>query len=238
MRWIAQPVIALGLVFSVLSAAFAAAEPDPAALDSLARLARQWNSFGRHAEAEIAYRRALEIKLLQSPADDPALADILMPLAMEVSNQGRFREARALFAEAEWLVNHSTDPFDKPRLIAYRAIDAMNQHHFSQARDFARTAMEMRQTLAGSASGKSTVVNGVLARGELAHSLLIEAQASLQMNDLLAAEVASTRALEILAASSAPPASWRSEALLVLGEVNGRMARSEKAETLLKEGVS
>lgn len=207
--------------------------------------AHLFNSLGRHAEAEDAYRRALDARLARSPADDPKVSDILMNLALEVSNLGRYAEAKALFDQAAPLVTKSPDPFAEPRFASYLAIDAINQGHFAEARDFGRRATALRRALTiggprgsgGLGSRTAGLYSAMLAEGELAHSLMIEAQASYHLEDLVDAEVAASAALDIIERIPGLPAWWQPRAMTILGEIETRGGRLEKAEKLLQEGA-
>ncbi|HIJ61336.1 MAG TPA: tetratricopeptide repeat protein, partial [Rhodospirillaceae bacterium] len=229
--------------------------PDPAAvagskpgIEGIVELAHRLNSFGRHAEAEAAYRRALAMDTRLTRSDDPEFADILINLALEVSDQGRFGEAKALFEHAASVVQKSPDPLIEPRFVAYLAIDAMNQGQFAAARTFARRATALRQKLADSAGGPEAAARAkaapagtlspMLAEGELAHSLMIEAQACYRSGDLAAAEAAGSRAWRIFERWPRLPAWWRPRMMTVLGEIETRDRHLERAETLLKDATA
>ena len=107
------------------------------AFHELAASARLQDTVGGYAEAEEAYRKALAIQRKALGGDSPATGDTMMHLALEVSNQGRFDEARDLFKAAEPLIQKSVDPIDEPRLVSYLALDAANRHSFAEARDLA-----------------------------------------------------------------------------------------------------
>lgn len=217
-------------------------------IKDLIEQAHRLNASGRHAEAEAIDRLALDRQLDGAGADDPELGAILMDLAVEVSNQGRFEEARALFDQASPLVKRSPDPFLEPRFVSYLAIDAINRGHFAEANAFARRAAAVRQDLGGAlhrpdAKGLSTPPNGgpfsaLMAEGELAHSLMIEAQASYQMGDLADAGSAGSQALAIVERSSHLPAGWKPKVMTVLGEIETRSGNMKRAESLLKTAAA
>ena len=57
----------------------------------------------------------------------------LMHLALQVSDQGRFAEADALFRQADALAPRASDKAAVARLHHYRALNALNQGHDEQA---------------------------------------------------------------------------------------------------------
>lgn len=207
----------------------------------LTELARLNNGMGNHAGAEQAYRRALDLQRKVFSDNDPGLGDTLMHLALEVSNQGRFLEAAELFRRAEPLVRKSIVPLDQPRLVSYQALDAANRHSFAEARALAHQASLARQTLMASegtgAASKGALMDGYLARGELAQSLLIEASMSLRLDDVAAAAIAAAEALTITEDGNTLPGGWRVQALSTMGLVLGRQGRHREGEAMLTEAV-
>jgi CHAT domain-containing protein len=145
----AQPVIdrGIGVLSGRVSPEAAAALPRSEA-DALfaARLAAQAFSAGdigqfdqlmiagTHANlaedfvrAEQAYRAALSVQQKALGRNDPNLADPMMLVALQVSDQGRYAEADALFAQAAALAARSTDPVLRAHLLHYQALNAVNQ---------------------------------------------------------------------------------------------------------------
>lgn len=99
--------------------------------------ANQSESF---AAAELAYRAALAVQQKALGKDTAERAAPLLPLALQVSDQGRYAEADALFAEAERLVPATNNPLLAARLMHYRALHAYNQHHANEALPLLRQA--------------------------------------------------------------------------------------------------
>ena len=245
-------VLASGLGWDALAQGASAKENPLGAPDggvrALIEQAHRLNGAGRHAEAEAIDRLALDRQLDRTGADDPELGNILMDLAMEVSSQGRFDEAKGLFDQAAPLVKRSPDPFVEPRFVSYLAIDAINRGNFAEARDFARQASVVRQSLADalrrpnakglSAPASRGPFSAQLAEGELAHSLMIEAQASYQLGDLAAAESAGSQALTIVERAPRLPAGWKPKVMTVLGEIETRSGHLARAEALLKTAAA
>jgi CHAT domain-containing protein len=85
------------------------------------------------AAAEIAYRAALALQQRLLGKDNPDTVTALMHLALQVSDQGRFAEADALFKQAELLAPRASDKAATARLRHYQALNALNQGHADQA---------------------------------------------------------------------------------------------------------
>ncbi len=85
------------------------------------------------AAAEIAYRGALALQQRLLGKDNPDTVTALMHLALQVSDQGRFAEADALFKQAELLAPRASDKAATARLRHYEALNALNQGHDDQA---------------------------------------------------------------------------------------------------------
>ena len=73
-------------------------------------------------------------------SDNPDTVLPLMHLALQVSDQGRFAEADALFARAQTLAPRATDRAATARLLHYRALHALNQGQLAQALTLLRQA--------------------------------------------------------------------------------------------------
>jgi CHAT domain-containing protein len=208
----------------------------------LTQLARLYNSAKNFAAAETAYRRALEIQARVLGAESSSVADTLMHLALEVSNQGRFDEAASLFRRAEPIVQRSPDIGDRAQLSTYQAYDAANQGKFADALKFARDATALRRSLLSPAAaltddvGALTPVSAI--RGEIAHSLVGEAIMSLRLGDIEASETAITEALTLLAETPNLPPWWRADALVVMGEVNAKRGRILFAERNFSDALA
>jgi CHAT domain-containing protein len=196
--------------------------------------ARIDNAAGNHAGAELAYRQALDLQTKGLTRDDPAMGDTVMRLALEVSNQGRFAEAQSLFKRAEPLIARSPDPLDGPRFSLYLAMDAMSRHQYREARDLARRAGAAFAVIAGSGG----TANAALAQGEAAHSLMIEAAAASRLRDWTGAEAAAASALHAIDRAPGLPPSWKPDAMVLLGEAEGRLGRVESGQSLIKDAIA
>ena len=191
-----------------------------------------------YAGAEDAYRQALDIETRLFGADSLAVGETLAELALQVSNQGRFDEAAALFRRASPIVEGSASATARARLASYQALDAANQRNFEDALKFAAAATAMRRAevdAAKVASVSSDANSGELTapvtlEGELAHSLRIEAEMALRLGDNASAQAAAEEALWIITEESGLPLWWKPEMIALMGEVNAAQGRVVVAE--------
>ncbi len=93
------------------------------------------NRTQNYIAAEKAYRAAYALQQKVLGANNPNTASPLMHEAIQLSNQGRYPEADALFAKAEPLVNSPdiNDKAAKARLAHYRALNLINQNKLTEA---------------------------------------------------------------------------------------------------------
>ncbi len=202
--------------------------------NELMRSARVYNAGRNSAEAENAYRRALDIQTRIFGASSPGAGEALMALALEVSNQGRFEESASLFRRAEPILERSANVMDRARLSSYQALDAANQGRYREALQYAHNASALRRTQVESAlpglDGISGAQPSAVSRGELAHSLSIEAAMALRLDDLATAEATAQEALQIISDTPGLPPWWRANALAMMGQINARSGRFAAAE--------
>jgi CHAT domain-containing protein len=78
--------------------------------------------------AEEAYRAAFVVQQKALGRNDPNIADPLMHVALQVSDQGRYAEADALFAQAAALAARGNDRVTQARLLHYQALHDVNQN--------------------------------------------------------------------------------------------------------------
>jgi len=93
------------------------------------------NRAERFADAEQAFRAALALQEKSLGAGNPNTATTLERLALQISNQGRYAEADALFTRAAGLAAKSDDPLAAPRLQHYLALHLLNQEKVAAALD-------------------------------------------------------------------------------------------------------
>lgn len=207
---------------------------DFAATDEALRQARLASSRADAAGAEAAYRSALEIQARVFGASSPGAGEVLIALALEVSNQQRFDEAASLFRQADPIIDRSAGDFFRARLLAYRALDAANRQQYSEALQYARAATALRRRAVTPADDFSDDAGRLAAQGisraELLHSLMIEAQMLMRLDDLASAEAAAGEALDIIVHTDGLPPWWRPNVLAFMGELNERENRLAVAE--------
>lgn len=108
-------------------------------------LGQELNIAEDYAGAEDAYRAALAVQERVLGAGDPNTAAPLMHLAINLSNQQRFREADLLFARAGALTERAADPLMQPRLLHYRGLHALNQGNTPEAAELLARAETLYQ---------------------------------------------------------------------------------------------
>ncbi|MCZ8310214.1 MAG: CHAT domain-containing protein [Magnetospirillum sp.] len=210
----------------------------------LVELARLYNSVGNNAGAEAAYRRALALQTAALGPDHPGTGTTMSSLALEVSAQGRFEEADALFQRAEALILRSPDPGEYPRLQTFLALHAANQRQYERALASARDTIQRRraliETLGGgipasldAGGGGSIFGSAVVLQAELAHALLFASSMALETGDLAGAESAALEARRIIDSIPGLPPWWQPRALSQLGQVLGARGDFVNAERLL-----
>lgn len=134
-----SPSAADSLLANVLSAqAFSAG--DVGQFEQLMSLGARANLAENFAAAEQAYRAALALQQKALGINNPNTAGPLMHLALQVSDQGRFVAAEALFKRATELAPRADDPAAPARLLHYEALHALNQGHDARALALLRRA--------------------------------------------------------------------------------------------------
>ena len=122
-----------------------------------------------------------------------------------------------------------------PGLNSYLALDAANQRDFAKALAFARQATADRRAEVEAANGTGATIAGfsglpTISSGELAHSLRIEAEMALQLDDVAGAQAAAEEALWIISLEPGLPLWWRADVLSLMAQVNERQGRVIEAE--------
>jgi len=211
----------------------AAATADFARYSQSIELARIYGSRNDFAAAEAALRGALDIDTKLFGPDAMPVGQALMELAVQVSNQGRFDEAANLFRRASPIIEASVNADARAQLSSYLALDAANQRDFAKALLYARQATAERRAQLKAANGDSGLgFSGLPAAssGELAHSLRIEAEMALRLDDLPNAQAAAEEALWIVNLEPGLALWWRADVLSLIAEVNERRGRTAAAE--------
>ncbi|SDC57953.1 CHAT domain-containing protein [Sphingomonas sp. YR710] len=203
--------------------------------------ARVASSQLQHAAAESGFRSALELQTRLSGENDVATNEILLDLALSVSNQGREDEAEALLRRAAPIAEQSVRASDRARLTAYQGFLAANRGDFAAALGFAKAATEAWRSIATRNSSADSLLGGgteATAEAELAHALNFEAAMMLRNDQITGAFASAGEALLIVDRVSGEPRWWKSDILLTLGEVSSAQGRLSAAEAYLKGALA
>lgn len=187
------------------------------------------------AQAESILRKALVLQTSFLSENDPAIADTLMDIALNASNQGKDDEAQALFLRAEAIVQKSPFESDRARLASYRGYEAANRSDYEAALKNAKMASTAWRKLA-SGGGAQDVLRGdaggnLPERAELAMALNFEALMALRTDDIESAAALASEALLTLTQIETAPLWWKADVMTTLGELSimqGRLSASEK----------
>lgn len=238
-----QQAAAMGAPEALLESLFGERVPLASAADldrfrTMTQEARAANGVARYEEAERLFRRALDLQSRLLSDNDPALAQTLMDLALNVSNQGRDEEALALFRRAEPIIQRSPQAADRARFAVYQGYHAANFQRHDAALRFARAAVAgWRAEVDGPRVnlGNAESVDAALAldRGELALALNLLASMALRISDLALAQASASEALQIVNSTDGLPGWWRADILLTLGRISIAQGRLSAAETFL-----
>jgi CHAT domain-containing protein len=193
--------------------------------------------------AEREFRKALELQVRLYGEDDMATNDVLLDLAIIVSNQGRNDEAEALIRRAAPIVEKSPKPADRARMSGYQAFVAANKGNFEEALVLARAAAAQWRGIVAQATGTGSqslsqlpgMANGFEA--ELAMALNLEAGMLLRTADVTGAYASAAEAALILKRVDGEPSWWESDTLVTLGNVSSAQSRLSAAEAYLKKAI-
>lgn len=113
----------------------------------------QNNVLRNYADAETLYRRAFELRESGSAAETWELADPLLALALQLSNQGRTTEAEAIFDRVDrFIAANPADPILFAYARLYRSQHEANQGDFRKALTLLREGMPELQRQAETAA--------------------------------------------------------------------------------------
>jgi CHAT domain-containing protein/tetratricopeptide (TPR) repeat protein len=195
-----------------------------------------------YAAAEAGYRSALATEQNLFGPNSLVVGQTLSELALQVSNQGRFVEAAALFHRAGPIIEASSDNNVRGRYYSYVALDAANQRHYEDALKFARQATAARRAEIAAATAANTSTDSSsgaqsapVSQGELAHDLRVEAEMALRLGDLASARASAEESLWIVSSEPALPLWWRADTVALMGEINERDGRVVAAEHDLRD---
>lgn len=195
------------------------------------------------AAAENEFRRALELQVRLYGEDDIATNDVLMDLAMSVSNQGRYDEADALLRRAAPIVEKSPKAGDRARLAGYQSYIAASKGSFDEALTLARAATAQwreivaQQANAGASLGTFQPTSASGAEAELALALNLEAGLLLRNGDVTSAYASIAEAILIIKRVEGEPPWWEADLLVTIGNVSSAQGRLSAAEAYLKRAL-
>ncbi len=195
-------------------AAQAYSSGDIANYEGLMTAGLQANLAGRPDEAEKAYRAALALQEKQKPgADNPAGAAAMMSVALQLSDQGNYDDAKAFFDRADKALSASDaaslDVNGQARLALYKGLNALNQGDtklaltlFAQAEAGFRTQVPDVRRSSTSAShlpGSNGLLLGDVVQGSRPYATITEKEALLgileaQRNKVIALRVSGDNA--------------------------------------------
>ena len=208
-------------------------------------LGRLYSGASNFSAAEAAYRTALDVETKVFGPDSAAVGQTLLELALQVSNQGRFDEAAALFQRATPIMESTSSEAARARFDSYRALNAANQRNYADALRYARAATATRRaevdavkSMAADLTGNAPPPIPAALQGELAHGLRIEAEMAVRLEDIPSAQAAAEEALYIITQQPGLPMWWRAEIVSLMGEINARQGRVVVAEKNFTDAVS
>ncbi|MEE3500614.1 CHAT domain-containing tetratricopeptide repeat protein [Acidiphilium acidophilum] len=101
--------------------------------EALMQVGNNANQAEDYAAAVTAYRAALALQQKSLGTDNPNTVAPMVDLALNLSDQGRYDQADALFAQARDLAPRAADATAVPRLRHYEGLSALNQGHYRRA---------------------------------------------------------------------------------------------------------
>ena len=192
--------------------------------DKILADARTANTQGRYQDSESLFRKALDLQTKLLNENDISIAETLMDLALNVSNQGRDEEALALFRRAEPIIQVSPNDSDRARFASYQGYHEANSKRYDKALQFASGAVGSWRKIAAGPSidfsslfGESSDADPKAAeKGELALALNLQANMALRLEQNELAQAAASEALQILNDTDGLPRWWKADILLTL----------------------
>ena len=117
----------------------------------LLRRAYEYNTIWSFDTAERDFEELLRLHSQVAPDDVEGEGEILAEIGLNLSNAGRFDEADYVFTEAEARARDSKTPMLATKVLNYRAVDQLNQHHDATAMRLALQAIQARAQIARNA---------------------------------------------------------------------------------------
>jgi len=211
--------------------------------ERLLRVAQYYNAVRDYPTSEQRYRDLLELRRQFLEPDHPGLAEPMLGIALQLSNQQRFIEASAMFDTAQPLSQSSYDALVEPRYFLYRGMDRGNRGDCNGGLDYVRLAAEKFENLAneGGWGEEDAVLQGAGSGAPVEHALanLLEARLLICLSRTDEAEAALSAGYSALRISEQAPAHWRSffesERATMLSELHRSDAGSSGLETAIEE---
>lgn len=198
------------------------------------------NGLGRYRVAEDAFRGALEVCEDRFGHNRAECGDVLIRLAMEISNQGRLVEAELVFKRARRLIRHSRSPLEMPRYLTYRALHAANKGRYKAAFKLVLDANQRRKTLLKSGVSGARAADPVSRRQleqtlvDLAHGLFTQASIATAMGKLDQAKVTAHLARRLITRIDGAPDWWVAFVDQLLADIDRRQGNHRSAERRLR----
>ena len=171
----------------------------------------------------------------------PGVGLLLMEVALQISNQGRFDEAAALFRRADPIIQSNGTAADRARLLLYQAFDAANRGSFDEALEFASNSAGTWRDIINAGGFNAGELNADLSespeRGELAFSLDLAAEMALRTGNLAAADADASEAAQIITEMTTLPPWWRAEVLTTIGEIRAAQGRPDDADNAFRAAL-
>ncbi len=195
----------------------------------LLHLGKKYNLLAKYSDAEQAYRQALALHEKILPDQKDGLSYLYMQIALELSNQGHFSTADALFEKADQLLIHSMEPTYESTLVSYRALGSW----ILPAAGADITEEEVGHAVDGNVLFASVATAGV----DVVQSRYLEAAMLQTKGETEEAEKVLTEALSILETNPQAPRDWYYEILLLRGEIAEQQGELNRAAKLLQESL-
>lgn len=215
--------------------------------DRLMRLASYFNNRESFTEAERYYREALSLRAQAAGDASQAIVEPTLHLALQLSNQGRFGEADALFDEAEALAVGAAVAGESPSTAKfYKVIDQINRGQVDAAlAELRRINAELRAQIAQ--AGRRAVAQEIVivasdplyaAQGDLAIGLYLEGRVLARRGDLQAAADAAQAARTAVDQAPIVPRRLAPSVRDLQGEIAARRGDLPAAVAYYREAIA
>ena len=228
------------MVVAALVATSAVAQPQTEAYRTHLREGILNNNLGRYRAAEESFRKALDVCERRLGINNAACTDVLLRLAMEISNQERFEEAELMFSRAEPLLREADSLLDKPRYLTYRAMDLANRKNFKRALAHALEANRLRKELIKTEFAAAKTADEDAKRRldraltDLAHGLFVQSSIAFRLGRTAEAKVTAHLTRRLIIKAENAPDWWVAFVDELLADIDMREGNAEAAEKRLR----